>query len=71
MPLLQQRLHGLQQRLNGASPRSVLNRGFVIMRDPDGRPVMRRAGLRKGQKLGAEFADGVAPLRVEADPPGD
>jgi exodeoxyribonuclease VII large subunit len=55
----------LGQRLIGASQVSVLNRGFVIMRDGKGRPVTRRAAVKTGQRLGAEFADGTAPMRAE------
>jgi exodeoxyribonuclease VII large subunit len=44
-----------------------LSRGFVILRDEAGQPVIRRAGLKAGQPLEAEFADGRAPLRAERD----
>jgi exodeoxyribonuclease VII large subunit len=60
-----QRLLSLYKRLQGASPASVLNRGFAILRDGAGRPVLRRAGIESGQKLEAEFADGRVPLRAE------
>jgi len=60
-----QRLLSLWKRLQAASPASVLNRGFAIMRDEAGEPVMRRAKVRAGQRLGAEFADGTAPVRAE------
>jgi exodeoxyribonuclease VII large subunit len=59
------RLLALWKRLQGASPVSVLHRGFVIMRDEQGRPVPRRAGVRAGQKLAAEFGDGTLPVRAE------
>jgi exodeoxyribonuclease VII large subunit len=60
-----QKLLSLWKRLQAASPASVLNRGFVIMRDAAGQPVMRRTQVKPGQRLGAEFADGTAPVRVE------
>jgi exodeoxyribonuclease VII large subunit len=59
------RLLSLWKRLQSASPASVLNRGFVIVRDAAGSPVTRRAALQPGQRLAAEFADGAAPLRVD------
>ncbi len=59
------RLLALWKRLQSASPASVLNRGFVIMRDEQGRPVQRREGIAPGQALAAEFADGA--VRVKAD----
>jgi exodeoxyribonuclease VII large subunit len=60
-----QRLLALWKRLQAASPASVLNRGFVIMRDADGNPVQKRGDVRKGQRLAAEFADGT--VAVQAD----
>ncbi len=57
-----QRLLALWKRLQAASPASVLNRGFVIMRDEAGKPVQKKAAVRKGQRLGAEFADGTVPV---------
>jgi exodeoxyribonuclease VII large subunit len=58
-------LLALWKRLQGASPGSVLNRGFAIMRDDKGKPITRRAGIAPGQRLEAEFADGRTPLRAE------
>jgi exodeoxyribonuclease VII large subunit len=60
-----QRLLSLWKRLQAASPRSVLNRGFVIMRDEHGKPVTRRAHASAGQRLEAEFGDGTLPVRAE------
>jgi exodeoxyribonuclease VII large subunit len=59
------RLLSLYKRLQGASPGSVLNRGFAIMRDDKGKPITRRAGVASGRRLEAEFADGKLPLRSE------
>ncbi|HVT73967.1 MAG TPA: exodeoxyribonuclease VII large subunit [Lacunisphaera sp.] len=60
-----QRLLALWKRLQSASPASVLKRGYVILRDESNQPIARRAGLRPGQAVSAEFADGRAPLRAE------
>lgn len=62
-----QRLLALWKRLQSASPASVLHRGFVLVRDERGRPVPRRAAVRTGQRLTAEFGDGVLPVRAEGD----
>ena len=59
------RLLSLWKRLQAASPESVLNRGFVIVRDEDGRPVPRRAEVLPGQRLTNEFADGTVRVRAE------
>ncbi len=59
------RLLSLWKRLQAASPASVLNRGFIIMKDGSGRPVVRAAGVRPGQKLSAEFADGTKSVTAD------
>lgn len=60
-----QRLLGLWKRLQAASPASVLNRGFAIVRDVDGRPVTRAAALNAGARVELEFGDGRGAARVE------
>jgi exodeoxyribonuclease VII large subunit len=59
------RLLALWKRLQAASPVSVLNRGFAIVRDGQGRPVPRRASVQPGQRLTNEFADGSVTVRAE------
>lgn len=61
------RLLSLWKRLQAASPRSVLNRGFVILRDEAGKTVTRRVQAVPQQKLVAEFGDGSLPVRVEGE----
>jgi exodeoxyribonuclease VII large subunit len=58
-------LLALWKRLQAASPQSVLNRGFVIMRDEAGKPIIRRAALKPGQRVKTDFADGSADMKVE------
>lgn len=65
------RLLALWKRLQAASPASVLNRGFVILRDGEGRALQRRAELRAGSRVEAEFADGRAGMRVEGGRAGE
>jgi exodeoxyribonuclease VII large subunit len=59
------RLVALGKRLRAASPQSVLNRGFAIVRDAQDRPVARRAAVQSGQRLSNEFADGRVNVRAE------
>jgi exodeoxyribonuclease VII large subunit len=59
------KLLALWKRLQGASPKSVLNRGVVIMRDVEGRALSRKKGVSRGQRLMAEFGDGTLPVRTE------
>jgi len=58
-------LLSLYKRLQAASPASVLNRGFAIVRDEAGKPVARRTAVRSGQRLSAEFRDGTVKVRAE------
>ena len=58
-------LLSLYKRLQAASPASVLNRGFAIVRDEAGRPIARRAAVRRGQRLSTEFSDGSVQVRAE------
>ncbi len=60
-----QRLLALWKRLQAASPASVLNRGFAIVRDESGRPVERAKSVKPGQLLVNEFADGQVRVRRE------
>lgn len=59
------RLLALWKRLESASPKSVLNRGFALVRDAQGRPVSRASEVRPGDAIVTEFADGEVRSRVE------
>jgi exodeoxyribonuclease VII large subunit len=61
------RLLSLWKRLQAASPRSVLNRGFVILRDEAGKPVTRKTQAKAGQQLNAEFGDGTTRVTVAGE----
>ncbi len=60
-----QRLLGLWKRLQAASPASVLNRGFAIVRDESGQPIARRSEVATGQAIQVEFVDGAVKARAE------
>lgn len=59
------RLQSLALRLAAASPQSVLNRGFVIMRDEQGKPLKRASEVQSRSQLSAQFADGLVTLRTQ------
>lgn len=59
------RLHALARALHAVSPLGVLERGYAILRDEDGRVVRSIAQTRTGQRLQGRLADGSLPLRVE------
>jgi exodeoxyribonuclease VII large subunit len=52
------RLGAATQVLNAVSYRSVLERGFALVRDAAGVPLRRAAAVAHGQGLRVEFADG-------------
>ena len=54
--------------LESYSFHSVLTRGFALVRDQDGAPVLAAAGTRAGDALQIEFADGRIGARVTDAP---
>ena len=50
--------------LESYSFHSVLNRGFALVRDQDGQPVLTAAATSAGQTIGIEFADGRVGARI-------
>ena len=50
--------------LESYSFHSVLTRGFALVRDQDGQPVLAAAGTSMGQTISIEFADGKVGARV-------
>jgi exodeoxyribonuclease VII large subunit len=52
-------------RLRALDPKRVLERGYTITRDADGRVLTRLTGVTEGSTLSVEFADGTATTRVD------
>jgi exodeoxyribonuclease VII large subunit len=67
---LSERLEGLGQLLDGLSYQRVLARGFALVRDGAGLPVLAAASVRPGAALVIQFADGDVPVTADAGPPG-
>jgi exodeoxyribonuclease VII large subunit len=59
------RLAALDDRLRALSPRAVLERGFALVRGPDGALVRGAAALATGDRLTIEFARGEADAVVD------
>jgi exodeoxyribonuclease VII large subunit len=51
------------------SYRSVLTRGFALIRDEQGLPVHTAASIGPGDRLDLEFADGHVAAMADADRP--
>ncbi|HJS33261.1 MAG TPA: exodeoxyribonuclease VII large subunit [Alphaproteobacteria bacterium] len=57
----------LAQLLESFSYQRVLERGFVLVHDPDGRAVTSAATARRERELALRFGDGEIGVRVEAE----
>ncbi len=57
-------LSRLVWRLDALDPQHVLSRGYAWLADDSGRPVTQAAGLAKGDRLVAQWADGQASVQV-------
>ncbi|MGD9882071.1 MAG: exodeoxyribonuclease VII large subunit [Reyranella sp.] len=58
------RVEQADKLLESYSFRSVLERGFALVRDQDGHPVLAAADLRAGDTVAIDFADGRIGARV-------
>jgi exodeoxyribonuclease VII large subunit len=59
------RLAGLSARLSALDPTAVLSRGYALVFDAAGRPVVSIAGIAPGQSVSLAFADGKARAQIE------
>jgi exodeoxyribonuclease VII large subunit len=57
------------QLLTALSYRSVLARGFALVRDEHGHPLHTAAGIGPGTRLNLEFADGRVAATTDSDRP--
>lgn len=63
-----QRFDGMAKLLDSLSYKSVLRRGFALVRDDMGLPVHSAAEVKMGQGLAIEFADGSVKAREDSGP---
>ncbi|NHN89240.1 exodeoxyribonuclease VII large subunit [Acetobacter conturbans] len=61
----QARLTGVANVLDSVSPRAVLERGYVLVRDAAGEPVTRATKLHNGNHVTLVFADDERHARIE------
>jgi exodeoxyribonuclease VII large subunit len=69
MQRLQARVGHSEQLLAALSYRSVLARGFALVRDEAGHAVRAAAGVGPGARLDMEFSDGHVAATADADRP--
>ncbi len=65
------RLASLGQLLESLSYRSVLERGYVVVRHADGAPATRAADVAPGAKLSLQFADAHIGATADGSSPRD
>ena len=65
LALMESALNVLQARIKGADPRRILERGYTLALDGDGRVMKGATGRRKGDRVSVMFADGTLDCRVE------
>lgn len=63
-----QRVEQAAKLMESYSFHSVLGRGFALVRDQDGAPVLAAAGVRAGDALKIQFADGNVDTRATDAP---
>ncbi|WP_189426370.1 exodeoxyribonuclease VII large subunit [Devosia pacifica] len=63
------RLASMEQLLNSLSYRSVVARGFAVVRDADGEVISAAASLAPGQGVNLDFADGTVGATISGAPP--
>ena len=61
-------LEGAGKLLVALSYRSVLGRGFALVRDAAGKPLRNAAGITAGQAMTVEFSDGTIKVREDSGP---
>ena len=65
---VRQHLDGLTRVLDSVSHKSVLERGFALVRGEDGKVRRRAAAVKPGEALTLTFADGDKPAVAEGGP---
>ncbi len=65
LDLAQNRLSAFQGRLGALDPLAVLSRGYALVFDDQGLPVVSSSALQARQTVSLAFADGKARARIE------
>ena len=65
-----QRFDGVAKLADSLSYKSVLRRGFALVRDEKGKPVHQAVEVKRGAALRLEFADGDVQVREDSPKQG-
>ncbi|MSP02794.1 MAG: exodeoxyribonuclease VII large subunit [Acetobacteraceae bacterium] len=65
------RLDGTAARLESVSPLAVLARGYALVTDVSGAPIIEAAGVKAGAKMRVRFADGEVNATADGGRAGD
>jgi exodeoxyribonuclease VII large subunit len=65
--LLQEQVSGLGRRLTGLNPYAILERGYAIVRRPDGRLIHTVKQAVPGQPIDIRVFDGEFSARIESE----
>ena len=69
LSLRQERIIGLEMRLQALSPSAILYRGYaIVQKSPDGRVVSRKEQVSAGEELNVTVSDGSFPATVDGSP---
>jgi exodeoxyribonuclease VII large subunit len=69
LAMRRQRIEGLDQLLRSLGYKSILARGYAIVRDANGAPLPRASDVAPGQGLTLQFADGTAQATADGPKP--
>ena len=64
LALMESALNVLQARIAGADPRRILERGYVLALDGDGRVMKGVSGRSEGDRMSVMFADGSVDCEI-------
>ena len=68
LEIREQRLIGATKLMASLSYKSVLQRGFALVRDGAGHPIHSAAAIKPAQQLTVEFSDGGVKVREDSAP---
>ena len=59
-----EKINGYKDRIKSLNPKSILTRGYAIVRDKDGKPIVSKSNISIGDKIVTELSDGKVTSTV-------